>query len=79
MAFMCKTWLQSYRYQFNVLSLYDVVKQVTNEGGTDDSYSYYVNLCRPLVPMPGKNCPAAAWACRIKGSRIQVAVDMLLW
>lgn len=77
--FMGKTSLQSYRYQFNLLSLFAVVKQVTNEGGTDDSYSYYVNLCRPLVPMPGKNCPAAAWACRIKGRRIQVAVDMLLW
>ena len=54
----------------NVLSFF---KQVTNEGGTDDSASYYVNLCRPLVPMPGKNCPPGSWACRIDGDFIQVS------
>ena len=31
-----------------------------------------MNLCRPLVPMPGTNCPAGSWACRIKGDVIQV-------
>ena len=38
---------------------------VTSEDGVDDSYNYYVNLCRPLVPMLGTNCPAGAWACRV--------------
>jgi len=44
----------------------NILKQVTSEDGVDDSYTYYVNLCRPLVPMPGTNCPAGAWACRVK-------------
>ena len=44
----------------------NILKQVTTEDGSDDSYNYYVNLCRPLVPMPGLNCPAGAWACRVK-------------
>ena len=44
----------------------NILKQVTSEDGVDDSYSYYVNLCRPLVPMPGTNCPAGAWSCRVK-------------
>ena len=38
---------------------------MTSEEGGSDPYSYYVNLCRPLVPMPGKKCAAGAWACRI--------------
>lgn len=38
---------------------------MTSEEGSRDSYNYYVNLCRPLLPMPGTNCPAGAWACRI--------------
>ena len=41
------------------------LKQVTSEEGNGDSYDYYVNLCRPLLPMPGINCPAGAWACRV--------------
>ena len=49
------------------------LKQVTNEGATGDSAIYYVNLCRPLVPMQGKNCPPGSWACRIEGNRIQVS------
>ena len=51
-----------------MLPLFDT-KQVTNEGDTDDSNTYYVNLCRPLVPMPGKNCKAGAWACKISGKK----------
>ena len=43
-----------------------IVTQVTSGDGVDDPYNYYVNLCRPLVPMPGTNCPAGAWACRVK-------------
>ena len=39
---------------------------MTTEDGVNDAYTYYVNLCRPLVPMPGINCPAGAWACQVK-------------
>ena len=38
---------------------------MTPEEGSGGSFNYYVNLCRPLLPMPGTNCPAGAWACRI--------------
>lgn len=45
--------------------LVSVVEQVIPEDGKKRTASYYVNLCRPLLPMPGINCPAGAWACKV--------------
>lgn len=46
------------------------MKQVTHEEDTTDTAKYYLNLCRPLVPMQGINCPAGSWFCREKDKEV---------
>ena len=45
--------------------------QVTNEEGDNGKVTrFYLNLCRPLVPMHGINCPAGSWACWVEGNQV---------
>ena len=44
------------------LCRYDFIFQVV-PADKATSHSYYINVCRPLVPVPGINCPAGAFAC----------------
>ncbi|XP_022790425.1 cation-independent mannose-6-phosphate receptor-like [Stylophora pistillata] len=66
------------KYSLSRLMRTDANWEVISEGSTKgkDVASYYVNLCRPLLPMPGKNCPAGVWACKVwknqEGTQYQV-------
>ncbi|KAL9969231.1 hypothetical protein ACROYT_G021424 [Oculina patagonica] len=57
--------ISTIKYSLGRLSRTDANWLVMSEDASKDSYEYYVNLCRPLLPMPGINCPAGAWACGV--------------
>lgn len=58
------------KYSLGRLSRSDANWVVTNEEGDNGKVtSFYLNLCRPLVPMHGINCPAGSWACWVEGDQ----------